>query len=115
MFATLSEVELTNTRENFDVNGETVPEDQFAWTTMSIDNLRQEVLSVYLGLAIMYIQGVKFEKKIVDDRGNTEGYLNSKANPEDIPLVSIRLTIIQSEDHLITTLTPQGIYPRIRP
>lgn len=114
MFATLSGVELTNTRHGTDVNGDTVPEDRFAWIDMSIDDLRQEVLSVYLGLIIMYIQGVKFEKKIIDDEGNTVGSLNSKAKPKYILLDSVRLTIIQSEDHLITILTPQGIYQRIR-
>ena len=115
MFATLKAMELTHTRNNVDVNGVQDDLDIFAWDGMSIDDLRQKVLSVYLGLVIMYVQAVKFEKKIIDDDGNTEGYLNSKAKSKYLPHAPIRLTIMQSEDHLTITISPpQRVYHWLR-
>lgn len=94
MFATTMAGELTHTRNNVNVNGEPDDLDYFAYDGMSIDGLRQKVLSVYLGLVIMYIQGVKFEKKIIDNNGNTNGYLNSKAQ-----FKILTTTCLDSTDH----------------
>lgn len=64
---------MTHTRNIITASGEQNPLDCFIWRGMSIDDLRQEVLSVYLDLMIIYIQGVKYEKNITDERGRTPG------------------------------------------
>ena len=92
MFTGVESLELPHTRDSADADGNNEdPIDEFAWIDMSIDELRQNVLSVWMGRVIMYIQGIKFEKKIVDNSGNTEGTLTSGAEPKSLLLTSTRL------------------------
>ena len=82
MFAGVDSLELSHTRNSEDANGNEDALDMFAWLDMSIDELRQHVLSVWMGRALIYIQGIKFEKKLTDNQGNSEGYLTSEAEPK---------------------------------
>ena len=115
MFAGVDGLELSHTRNSEDANGNEDALDLFAWLDMSIDELRQHVLSVWMGRVIMYIQGRKFEK-IVDNQGRTEGYLWSEAESKSLLLTSIRLTILQSHIRQnIAPLAPQRLCQRIGP
>lgn len=60
MFATLGGDGLTNTRPQ-DVGN---PLDMHTWVGMSIDQLRERVLSVYLGRMVIYIQAQKYAQNI---------------------------------------------------
>ncbi len=116
MFAGLDGLELSHTRDSEDANGNVDAVDLFGWLDMSIDELRQHVLSVWIGRVIMYIQGIKFEKKIINDQGGTEGYLYSETDPKSLLLTLIRLTTLQSDIRpTIAPLALQRLCQRIGP
>ena len=97
MFAGVDGLELSHTRNYQGANGNEQALDLFAWLNMSIDELRQHVLSVWMGREIMYIQGRKFWRDIVDSQ---QSYMWSKAEPK------ILTAYLHSTDHTAVAFAP---------